>query len=176
MIEAAPTVPFLAGGGEMGARMRAHDWAKTALGLPAGWSQSLRTTVRLALSTRHPTFIFWSPELICLYNDGYSRCIGPERHPWALGRPGREVWAEIWDIIGPQVEQAMAGHGATWHEDHLVPITRHGRREAVWWTYSCSPIADEGAPGAVGGVLVLCQDVTAEHLVRGALRESQARF
>jgi len=29
----------------------------------------------------------------------------------------------------------MSGGGATWHEDQLVPVTRYGKREDVWWTY-----------------------------------------
>ncbi len=167
---------FLAGGGEMGALMRAHDWGATALGPPASWPQGLRTAVRLALGTQHPVFIFWGAELTCLYNDAYSRLVGPERHPGALGRPGREVWEETWPVIGPQITQVMAGRGGTWHENHLIPITRRGRREDVWWTYSYNPIDEESAPGGVGGVLVLCNDVTAEHLAREALRESEARF
>lgn len=111
--EAGRPAAFLTSGGAMGALMRAHDWAKTPLGLPAEWPQSLRTTVRLALSTHHPVFIFWGPELTCLYNDAYGRSLGPERHPWALGRPAREVWEETWPIMGPQIEQVMAGGGAT---------------------------------------------------------------
>ncbi len=55
---------FLAGGGEMGALVRAHNWAATPLGPPESWPQSLRTTVRLMLNTRHPMFIWWGPELI----------------------------------------------------------------------------------------------------------------
>jgi PAS domain S-box-containing protein len=174
--EAAEPAAFLLGGGQMGALIRAHDWTRTPLGPPVGWPQALRTTVRLALSTRHPVFIFWGPELTCLYNDAYSATIGPELHPWALGRPGREVWDETWDIIGPQINLVMSGRGATWHEDHLVPITRHGQRKNVRWTYSYSPIDDDGAPQGVGGVLVLCNDVTGAHLAREALRESEARF
>ena len=160
----------------MGAIMRAHDWTATPLGRPESWPQSLRTTVRLALNTRHPVFIFWGPDLLCFYNDAYSRTIGPERHPRAVGRPAREVWDEIWHIIGPQIEQVLAGDGATWHEEHLVPITRHGRREDVWWTYSYSPIDDDSAPGGVGGVLVLCNDVTERHLARKTIHESETRL
>ena len=44
-------------------------------------------------------FIWWGPELIQLYNDAYRQTMGPERHPSALGQPGRECWREIWDII-----------------------------------------------------------------------------
>ncbi|HXU60508.1 MAG TPA: histidine kinase, partial [Polyangia bacterium] len=83
---------FLSGGGEMGAFMRARDWTDSSLGPPAGWPQALRTAVRLLLNTGHPMYIWWGPELACLYNDAYSRSIGPERHPGSLGRPAREVW------------------------------------------------------------------------------------
>jgi two-component sensor histidine kinase len=167
---------FLAGGGEMGALVRAHDWAATPLGPPEAWPQSLRTTVRLVLNTRHPMFIWWGPELIQFYNDAYRQTMGPERHPSALGQRGRECWDEIWDIIGPQIETVLAGRGATWHEDHLVPVTRHGRREDVWWTYSYSPIDDETRPGGVGGVLVVCNDVTERHRLVETLRANEAHL
>lgn len=157
---------FLAGGGEMGALTRAFDWSKTSLGPPETWPQSLRVTVRLVLTSRHPMFIWWGPDLLQFYNDAYRATMGPERHPSALGARGRECWDEIWDIIGPQIAYVMAGKGATWNEDQLVPVTRHGRREDVWWTYSFGPIDFEGE---VGGVLVVCKDVTSEYMAREAL-------
>jgi len=166
----------LATGGEMGALMRAHDWAATPVGPPAAWTQALRTAVRLLLTSRHPMFIFWGETHTCFYNDAYRLTMGPERHPGALGQPGRQVWGEIWPIIGPQIEQVMAGGEATWHEDQLVPVTRHGRRQDVWWTYGHSPIDDSAAPGGIGGVLVVCNDVTSEHLGRNNLREVEARL
>jgi CheY-like chemotaxis protein len=139
---------FLAGGGEMGALMRAYDWSATALGKPETWPQSLRTAL-----------------LIQFYNDAYRQTMGPERHPSALGQGGRQCWAEIWPIIGPQIQQVMSGGGATWHENQLVPVTRHGRREQVYWTYGYSPIDEDDG---IGGVLVVCRDVTeqvaAEHV------------
>lgn len=163
---------FLAGGGELGALTRSYDWESTPLGPPEEWPQSLRTIVRVLLNTRHPMFIWWGPELIQFYNDAYRETMGPERHPSALGQPGRECWEEIWDIIGPQIEYVMAGQGATWHEDQLVPVTRHGRHEDVWWTYGFSPIEDE--EGKVGGVLVVCNDVT-ERILADKRRELLAR-
>ena len=162
----ATSSDFLAGGGEMGALTRKFDWSNTSLGPADAWPQSLRVTVRLVLTSGHPMFIWWGPELIQFYNDAYRETMGPERHPSALGQRGRECWDEIWDIIGPQIEYVMAGKGATWHEDQLVPVTRHGRREDVWWTYSFGPIDFEGK---VGGVLVVCKDVTSEHMTREAL-------
>ena len=148
----------------MRALINDHDWRATPLGPAANWPQSLRTVTRLLLNTRHPMFVFWGSDLTCIYNDAYSASLGPELHPGALGRPGRTVWAEIWGTIGPQIELVMPGGGATWHENHLVPITRHGRREDVYWTYSYSPIDDELAEKGVGGVLVLCTETTAHVL------------
>ncbi|MBC7582421.1 MAG: PAS domain-containing protein, partial [Tardiphaga sp.] len=156
-----PSSDFLAGGGEMGALMRAYDWASSPLGAPLLWPQSLRTAVRILLNTNHPMFIFWGPDLIQFYNDAYSRTLGDERHPSALGACGRACWAEIWHLIGPEIEQVMAGGPATWHEDRLIPTTRDGRLEQIYWTYGFSPIdLDDG----VGGVLVVCRDVTADHV------------
>jgi PAS domain S-box-containing protein len=155
-----PPLDFIAGGGEMGALMRARDWSSSPLGAPQDWPQSLRTAVRLMLNTGHPMYIFWGKDGACLYNDAYRQSIGPERHPGSLGRPVREVWAEIWDIIGPQVEHVMAGQGATWNVNRLIPITRNGRREDVYWTYSYGPIDDTTAPNGIGGVLVVCTETT----------------
>ena len=164
---------FLAGGGEMGALTRAYEWSASPLGKPGTWPQSLRTAVRILLNTNHPMLIWWGPQLIQFYNDAYRQTMGPERHPNALGQGGRECWAEIWDIIGPQIEQVMSGGGATWHENQLVPVTRHGRLEQVYWTYGYSPIDEDDG---IGGVLVVCRDVTKEYLAATALRQSEERF
>ena len=158
----------------MGALMRAHDWRSSPLGDPADWPAALRTALGVILNTGHPMYIWWGPELLCFYNDAYRQSIGPERHPGSLGSPGREVWDEVWDIIGPQIHQVMSGRGATWQENALVPITRNGRREEVYWTYSYSPIVDPSSPSGVGGVLVVCAETTA-HIVAARQRGAGAR-
>jgi len=168
------TLAFLGGGGEMGERMRAHDWAASSLGGPETWPQSLRLTVRLVLTSNHPMFIWWGPDLIQFYNDAYIPLLGPERHPSALGQAGQACWEEIWPVIGPQIDLVMTGQGATWHEDQLIPVTRYGARRHVWWTYGYSPIELE--PGKIGGVLVISNDVTQQHLARESLRESELRL
>ncbi|MEX1181744.1 MAG: ATP-binding protein [Gemmatimonadota bacterium] len=147
------------GNGEMAALCRRHDWTATPLGDPAGWSHSLRTTVRTVLSSRHPMFIWWGPELIQIYNDAYRPSFADGgRHPAALGMPGAQFWTDIWDIIGPQIEAVMTRGEATWHEDQLVPIIRNGRLEEVYWTYGYSPIYDDD--GTIGGTLVVCTETT----------------
>jgi len=167
---------FLQGGGEMGARIRALDWSNTPLGNPKDWPQALRTAIRLILNTGHPMYVWWGPQLQCFYNDAYRQSIGPELHPGSLGQPGRQVWDEIWPIIGPQIEQVMTGGGATWQENVLIPITRNGRREDVYWTYSYGPIDDEDAPNGIGGVLVVCTETTQQMIAAQRAREERERF
>jgi len=157
---------FLSNGGEMGALMRALDYDVTPLGPTESWPDILKTTLRLILTSNHPMFIWWGPNLHQFYNEAYRKTTGPERHPSALSQTGKECWSEIWLQIGPQIDFVMSGGGATWHEDQLVPVTRNGRREDVWWTYGYSPIQD--AEG-VKGVLVVCNDVTEEHIAKAEL-------
>ncbi len=148
----------------MGERIRAHPWANTPFGDPRDWPQALRTTVRILLSTGHPTMIMWGPELRCLYNDAFSRSLGPEKHPAILGAPARRAWEEVWPVVGAQIEQVVRGEGAVWHENVCVPIIRFGELQEVYWTYSYSPIDEPSHPHGVGGVLVTCAETTAQVL------------
>src|SRR4051794_38296616 len=100
--DAAADLHFLAAGGELGARMRAFDWASTPLGPATGWPRSLQTAVRIMLTCRQPMFVWWGDSLINLYNDAYCKVLGG-KHPGALGRPAEDVWREIWPQIAPRV-------------------------------------------------------------------------
>jgi signal transduction histidine kinase/ActR/RegA family two-component response regulator len=167
---------FLAGGGNMGERIRAHPWVRSPLGEPQYWPQGLRTAVRILLTTGHPTLIFWGPELICLYNDAFSRSLGPEKHPAILGAPAREAWEEVWPVVGDQIEQVLRGDGAVWHENQLVPIFRHGELQEVYWTYSYNPIDEPASPYGVGGVLVTCTETTQQVLTERKLAAEREKF
>jgi signal transduction histidine kinase/CheY-like chemotaxis protein len=172
----ASQLGFLHGGGEMGERIRKYPWDETSLGAPARWPSGLRTSLRILLTTQHPVFIFWGPELLCFYNDSYSRSLGPEKHPGILGSPGRQAWPEIWTIIGPQIEQVLKGESATWHENSLVPIIRHGELQEVFWTYSYGPIDEPAAPHGVGGVMVICSETTQQILTERRMAAERERF
>ena len=149
---------MLEGGGECGAVMRAVDWSRTPVGPVSSWPQSLRTMLRVILTSRYPMFLWWGPELVQFYNDGYRPSLGATRHPDAMGKRGREFWTDIWDVIGPEIDGVMASGEPTWHEDALIPIQRDGRLEEVFWTYSYSPVWSED--GTVAGTLVVCSETT----------------
>jgi PAS domain S-box-containing protein len=141
---------------------RRFDWSATPVGPVEAWSDTLLTTVNLLLASRHPMFLWWGPELIQFYNDGYRPSIREDKHPSALGQRGVECWPEIWPIIGPQIEAVMQNGESTWNTNQLVPINRNGKLEEVYWTYSYSPVRDKD--GAVQGTLVACSETTEQVL------------
>jgi hypothetical protein len=151
------TSGFLGGGGEMGALMRALDWNKTPLGPAEQWPQSLKTAVRIMLTSRQPIWIGWGPELIYLYNDAYKSIIGG-KHPWALGKPTSIVWQEIWGDIGPMLATAMTGIEGTYVEEQLLVMERNGYPEETYYTFSYSPIPDDD--GSAGGIICANTDDT----------------
>jgi len=148
---------LLAGGGELGALMRAMDWSRTALGPVEIWPQALRTCVRIMLTSRQPMFVWWGDELINLYNDAYKTIVGG-KHPQALGQPAAVVWREIWDQTGPRAHSAMSANEGTYDEALLLIMERHGYREETYYTFSYSPVP--GDTGEAGGILCANSDDT----------------
>ncbi len=150
------------GGGEMGEQMRAMDWASTPLGPVEGWSQSLKSAVSICLTSRFPIVLLCGPELVVLYNDAYIPILGRKHPHLALGRPGREAWAEIWDLIGPMLEGVLATGKATWSADQLLVIDRAGFLEETYFTFSYSPFGLEA--GRVEGIFTAVS-ITTEHVI-----------
>ena len=140
------------------------DWAATPLGSPDDWPQSLQTAVSILLSTRFSMWMAWGPELTFFCNAAYRRDTLAEKYPWALGRPAREVWAEIWDDIGPRIDRVLATGQATWDEALLLFVERSGYPEESYHTFSYSPLRDDD--GAVVGILCVVSEDT-ERVISG---------
>jgi PAS domain S-box-containing protein len=150
---------FLAEGGEMGERIRAFDWSKTALGPTESWSPALRTVVRLMLANRLPMLLWWGPHYISIYNDPYRPVLG-NKHPWGLGLPVRECWQEVWHVLKPLIDTPFHGGPATWDEDILLFLNRYGFNEETHWLIAYSPVPDESVPSGIGGVLATVHETT----------------
>src|SRR5579871_2243228 len=148
---------FLIGGGEMGARMRAHDWAGTSLGPPERRPQSLKTIVRVLLDSRYAMWMAWGPDLTFFCNDAYLPTVGLKRD-WVLGARSDAGWKEIWPDIGPRIEHVLASGEATWDEGLLLFLQRSGFSEETYHTFSYSPVADDD--GHIAGMLCVVTEVT----------------
>lgn len=142
----------------MGELVREFDWAATPLGPEPKWDASLRTTVRILLTSRFPMWMAWGPELTVLYNDSYARTTLGKKHPWALGKPATEVWSEIWKDIGPRIRRVMETGEASWDETLFLILERSGYPEETYHTFSYSPLA--GADGKIQGMLCVVMEDT----------------
>ncbi len=149
---------LFAGGGEVGDLMRRKDWSQSPLGPVDAWPQSLKTVVRILLTSRYAMWVGWGPELTFLYNDTYARVTLGKKHPWALGKPAREVWSEIWADIGPRIQQVLDTGEATWDEALMLFLERSGYREETYHTFSYSPLS--GDDGRITGMLCVVTEET----------------
>jgi signal transduction histidine kinase len=147
----------LIGTGEMAELVRAFNWESTALGPVSRWSETLLGAVNMMLSASYPILFLCGPKLLLLYNDAF-RPILTDRHPAALGAPGREFWTDVWPVVGQQLESVFYDGKTVCHQNALVPIFRNGKLEEAYFNYNYSPLFEPD--GRIAGVITICQDVT----------------
>jgi signal transduction histidine kinase len=140
--------------------IRSHDWASTPLGHPSQWSPSLRNVVRFLLANRFPMLLWWGPDYIQMYNDNYAPILGTKHPEQAMGKPFRECWHEVYDILEPMVDRPFNGGASSWLDDMELIVRRHGFPEESHFTGSYSPVPDDTAPRGIGGVLATVHEST----------------
>ena len=148
---------LFANGGEMAARMQAFDWSKSSLGPAESWPQSLRTAIRIMLTSKFAMWMAWGPELIFFCNDAYLPTVGLKRD-WVLGARSDKVWEEIWPDIGPRIGSVLNTGQATWDESLLLFLERSGFPEETYHTFSYSPLDDDD--GQITGMLCVVTEIT----------------
>ena len=144
---------------EMSTLVRAKDWSATPIGAVESWSPALRMMVDFLLANRFPLLLWWGPEYVSIYNDAYRPVLGT-KHPWALGQPFKDVWAEIDHILRPLIDAPFKGGPATWMEDILLEVNRYGFVEETHFTIAYSPVPDDTAPRGIGGVLATVHEIS----------------
>jgi hypothetical protein len=173
---AAAWLTTVATGTEMGDAVLGWPWEATPIGSPSGWSAGLRSAVGVCLSSGFPMMVLWGPDLIGIYNDAFRPILGSVKHPGGLGAPAKEVWSEIWEVIGALFAGVLDTGHATWAENQLFVLERNGFAEECYFTYSYSPIFDDDQ--TVGGILVTAiettQSVVAQRRLAALARLSRA--
>jgi signal transduction histidine kinase/DNA-binding response OmpR family regulator len=128
---------------------RRRDWRATPLGPMEEWPQSLRTSLSICLACRFPIGLFWGPDLVVMYNDEFIPVLG-NQHPAAMGGRACEVWADVWEVVGPMLQSVLDTGQAVKADDMLLLMKRNGYDEETYFSFSYSPIADETR--GVGGI------------------------
>ena len=154
-----------------GSAALAHDWAATELGPPDRWPQPLKTAVGIALGSNIPMMVAWGPDLLIVHNDSYGEMLG-DRRP-ALGRPLREIWADVWDVVGANARKVLAGE-TVYMEQAPRPLRSGGEERTALLTACYNPLYGEN--GEVAGIVGTVTAVNENERTALKLRESEERF
>ena len=146
------------GGGDAGRDLTSVDWSRTPLGPVETWPQSLKTAVRIMLTSRYAMWMAWGRGAHVLLQRRLQADTLGVKHPWALGSRADRVWAEIWPDIGPRIETVLKTGMSTWDERLLLFLERSGYPEETYHTFSYSPLSDDG--GAISGMLCVVTEDT----------------
>ena len=133
--------------------VRAFDWSSTGVGPMDKWSGMLRGYTLHIMSNPNPRVLIWGNSRTFIYNEACIPLFG-DRHPDCLGKTAPETWAEIWDEIGPFVENSF--HGKVNKLERMpLAMHRHGFLEETYWDFTMLPIT-----GSEGQVVGLLQEIT----------------
>lgn len=119
--------------------IRGLDWAATALGPIRQWPVTLLSAVNMILAAPIPMQLLWGPEMVILYNDALKGSIA-DKHPTALGRPGRVVWDDAWPAVGHQLESVLLRGENVKFNDSPLELFLNGEMTLTFWDYSYIPM------------------------------------
>ncbi|MFL6719741.1 MAG: EAL domain-containing protein, partial [Burkholderiaceae bacterium] len=158
-------------GGDLGERIRSHDWAATLLGPVETWSPVLRASVDLLLRLPMPAVLLWGDRLVQFLNDPCLRLLG-HTAPDMLGQPFQSHWPQRWKL-GASVHDTLTGRSQsrTFHRQSL-PVFNGDSEEPGMFSMTCTPVPAQD--GGLGGMLILLHD-TSQSDQGGAMQAERAR-
>ncbi|MDC6350913.1 PAS domain S-box protein [Zeaxanthinibacter sp. PT1] len=149
------------------------DWSDTPLGPYKEWPAALKSMLSVILENPFPMYIAWGEDFTQLYNDAFIPILGKDKHPKALGQSTRSNFVEIWEGIGPLLEETRNGKAVKYTDAEFF-LDRNGDIEQTYFDFSYSPIRLEN--GEIGGILATCIETTSRKISQEALRESMTQF
>ncbi|MEV7003758.1 SpoIIE family protein phosphatase [Streptomyces sp. NPDC093982] len=154
--------------GAFGELLAGIEWAATPLGPPESWPGPLVDTLRLMLTSEHGMALYWGAEFATLYNLGSSPIVGA-KHPWALGRPYKDVFPEVWaHPVSAHFHYVTDTRKSLLIPDEPLIMERHGFPEQCYFDSSFQPVLLED--GTSGGVLQIITETTGRVLGERRLR------
>ncbi|MEU6308354.1 SpoIIE family protein phosphatase [Streptomyces chartreusis] len=154
--------------GEFGELLAGIEWAATPLGPPESWPGPLVDTLRLMLTSEHGMALYWGTEFATLYNLGSSPIVGA-KHPWALGRPYKDVFPEVWaHPVSSHFHYVIDTRKSLLIPDEPLIMERHGFPEQCYFDSSFQPVLLDD--GTAGGVLQIITETTGRVLGERRLR------
>ncbi|MEW2397950.1 SpoIIE family protein phosphatase [Streptomyces sp. NPDC046862] len=153
--------------GAFGELLAGIDWAATPLGPSESWPGPLVDTLRLMLTSEHGMALYWGAEFVTLYNLGAAPIPGA-KHPWALGKPYKEVFPEVWAPVSSHFHYVTDTRKPLLIPDEPLIMERHGFLEQCYFDSSFQPVLLDD--GTAGGVLQILTETTGRVLGERRLR------
>jgi PAS domain S-box-containing protein len=147
------------------------DWSTHPLGPPDTWPLCLKLNLNTVFTTKHPVTLYWGEEKFFFYNDAFIPILGADKHPKVMGKPGREVWPEVWDSFSLELNTVLETGEASLIVDRHSPIKRPDKSLEAFFTYSISPLIDEN--GMINGTLVISVETTEQVLSERKVKLAQ---
>ncbi|MET7654230.1 MULTISPECIES: SpoIIE family protein phosphatase [unclassified Streptomyces] len=164
----AAAARMFAEAGAFGDLLAGIEWAATPLGPPESWPGPLVDTLRLMLTSEHGMALYWGAEFATLYNLGSSPIVGA-KHPWALGKPYKDVFPEVWaHPVSSHFHYVTDTRKSLLIPDEPLIMERHGFPEQCYFDSSFQPVLLDD--GTVGGVLQIITETTGRVLGERRLR------
>ncbi|MEU0395805.1 SpoIIE family protein phosphatase [Streptomyces sp. NPDC006208] len=154
--------------GAFGELLAGIEWAATPLGPPESWPGPLVDTLRLMLTSEHGMALYWGAEFATLYNLGSTPIVGA-KHPWALGRPYKDVFPEVWvHPVSSHFHYVTDTRKPLLIPDEPLIMERHGFPEQCYFDSAFQPVLLDD--GTAGGVLQIITETTGRVLGERRLR------
>ena len=131
------------GSGLMPDLLRAFDWASTPLGPIEQWSDTLISNVNQVLFSPIPAILSWGDDFTFFYNEAAIPAL-QGKHPQALGASYREVYKEVWHLVGQDLEDCYYRGKTVIRENMLIPLLHDGEFRDGYFTYYLIPIFENG--------------------------------
>ena len=131
------------GSGLMPDLLRAFDWASTRLGPIEQWSDTLISNVNQVLFSPIPAILSWGDDFTFFYNEAAIPAL-QGKHPQALGASYREVYKEVWHLVGQDLEDCYYRGKTVIRENMLIPLLHDGEFRDGYFTYYLIPIFENG--------------------------------
>ncbi|MEJ8667582.1 hypothetical protein WKI71_00500 [Streptomyces sp. MS1.AVA.1] len=120
------------------------------------------------LTSEHGMALYWGAEFATLYNLGSSPIVGA-KHPWALGRPYKDVFPEVWaHPVSSHFHYVTDTRKSMLIPDEPLIMERHGFLEQCYFDSSFQPVLLDD--GTSGGVLQIITETTGRVLGERRLR------
>lgn len=131
------------------------DWARSAAAASA--PPELRTLLAMILDSPEPLWIAWGhQDKTFFFNDAYLPMLGGKLHG-AMGNGLEQVWADVWQVVAPAIDDAFAGTSRSFNNLPLM-MDRDGTLRETFWTFSYSPL--RVGSGAVAGIICVVSEQT----------------